>query len=46
MAETEITVSSEVSTGYHAMLDVIGASEPGSPAPSATSWPTSAASSS
>jgi glycine hydroxymethyltransferase len=28
MAETEITVSSEVSTGYHAMLDVIGASEP------------------
>ena len=29
MAETEITVSSEVSTGYRAMLDVIGASEPG-----------------
>ncbi len=28
MAETEINVSSEVSTGYHAMLDVIGASEP------------------
>src|SRR3984885_13892092 len=28
MAETEITVSSEVSTGYHAMLDVIGAAEP------------------
>ena len=30
MAETETTtVSSEVSTGYRAMLDVIGASEPG-----------------
>ncbi|MBV9796301.1 MAG: glycine hydroxymethyltransferase [Actinobacteria bacterium] len=29
MAETEINVSSEVSTGYRAMLDVIGASEPG-----------------
>jgi glycine hydroxymethyltransferase len=28
MAETDTTVSSEVSTGYRAMLDVIGASEP------------------
>jgi glycine hydroxymethyltransferase len=29
MADTETTISSEVSTGYRAMLDVIGAAEPG-----------------